>query len=70
MQSIGDSLAHIKRHTRAHRPTPVPLPLVALVAQRDALIRSLAGEPDAAEREALRGQLTTVLAELDRRYGR
>src|SRR4249920_1943124 len=36
---------------------PASRPLVALVAQRDALIRRLAGEPDAAQRQALRGQL-------------
>lgn len=49
---------------------PAPLPLVALVAQRDALIAQLAARPDAAGRAAVREQLTAVLVEIDRRYGR
>ncbi len=45
-------------------------PLVALVAQRDALIDALGARPDAATRQRILAQLREVLNAIERRYGR
>ena len=55
---------------RRQEASATDAPLIALVARRDALIAALAAQRGADARQALRAALTSVLAEIDRRYGR
>ncbi len=47
---------------------PLPPPLRALVADRDALIAALAARPDAAARQRLREELREVVEAIEARY--